>query len=70
MVPLYFCMEVLMLPFTKKFNELYTNICVRMTMEEQMRIFGMVGFEEIIKKYGKKDALKMSENFLEKKYLD
>ena len=40
-----------------------------MTLSEQMQVFGTVGFEEIIKKYGKKDALKMSENFLERKYL-
>lgn len=59
----------MLLPFTKNFKELYENICVRMTLSEQMQVFGMVGFEEIIKKYGKKDALKMSENFLERKYL-
>lgn len=56
-----------MRPHTKHFDKLYKAICVNMTLGEQLELFGTCGLDNILKHYRKEDAIKMAEDFLERK---
>ena len=56
-----------MRPNTKHFSRLYNNICVNMTLGEQIEVFGTCGLDNILRYYQKEDAIRMAEDYLERR---